>query len=94
MWIAMGDDMGQVMRTHVTSVLVQHDPADTLKALRETFAIAQTIMDRHGDEHGHVSDTDAHSQRLQRLIDEIDRQRPLNPDGTHGDNHTSTCGCV
>jgi hypothetical protein len=30
---------------------------------------------------------------LASLIDEIDRNRPLGPDGTHGDRHTPTCGC-
>lgn len=28
-----------------------------------------------------------------RLIVDIDRQRPIGPDGKHGGRHTSTCGC-
>lgn len=95
--IASGDpasgDYSYAASTHVTAALVMTDPRDTLHALRETLCVAQTIMDRHGDESGRVSDTDPHSDRLQRMIDEIDRQRPLGPDGTHGDLHTVTCGC-
>lgn len=30
---------------------------------------------------------------LGRLIEDIDRQRPLGPDGKHDDRHTPTCGC-
>ena len=33
------------------------------------------------------------TERIGRIIAEIDRQRPLGPDGKHGDRHTSTCGC-
>jgi len=28
------------------------------------------------------------------MIADIDRQRPLGPDGKHGDHHTDTCGCT
>jgi hypothetical protein len=27
------------------------------------------------------------------LINMIDHNRPLGPDGKHGDRHTATCGC-
>lgn len=57
-------------------------PASDLKMLRETLCIAQTAFGATG-----------HVQRLQQLIDEIDRHRPLGADGTHGDLHTATCGC-
>lgn len=30
---------------------------------------------------------------IQLLINEIDRHRPLGPDGTHGNLHTASCGC-
>lgn len=30
---------------------------------------------------------------LQQLVDEIDRHRPLGPDGKHGNRHTAYCGC-
>jgi len=32
-------------------------------------------------------------RRFNHLIAEIDRHRPLGPDGVHGDRHTPTCGC-
>lgn len=54
---------------------------DSLKMVRETLCVAQTGV------------TEAHRDRLQRLIDDIDRQRPLGPDGKHGDRHTKFCGC-
>jgi hypothetical protein len=55
------------------------DPAE-LKMMRETLCQAESCVVR-GEKH------------LQHLIDEIDRHRPLGPDGTHGDLHTATCGC-
>lgn len=72
------------------STIHSDDSADTLKMLRETFCIAQSaIQHRPYDEDrkpGHVA-------RLGRLIDDIDRQRPLGSDGKHGNRHTPTCGC-
>lgn len=62
-------------------------PQDTLKMLRETLCVAQTALCQLPYDH------DTHSERLGRIIDEIDRQRPLGPDGKHGDLHTATCGC-
>lgn len=60
--------------------------ADTLKSVREALCIAQT---RLGD-----STQDASARYiLQALINDIDRQRPLGPDGKHGNRHTPTCGC-
>lgn len=53
-----------------------------LKMLRETLCRLQAAP----------IDTDD-SRRLQMLIDEIDRNRPLGPDGKHGELHTTTCGC-
>lgn len=57
------------------------DPRDTLKMIRETLCVAQSAVGVHNRE------------RIQRMINEIDRQRPLGPDGKHGDRHTATCGC-
>lgn len=72
------------------STLHAIDTRDTLKMLRETFCIAQTaIQHRPFDE----SRRPEHVARLARLIDDIDRQRPLGPDGKHGNRHTQTCGC-
>ena len=61
---------------------------DTIKMLRETFCVAQTHIAISG---GHRAKE--HIARLQRLIDDCDRQRPLGPDGKHDDRHTPTCGC-
>lgn len=67
------------------SYAVDDDP----KMLRETLASAQVYLlnymkgDRKFD----------HSKRLQRLIDECDRKRPLGSDGKHGKRHTDECGC-
>lgn len=68
---------------------------DSIKMLRETFCVAQSAI-------GSTCITpyrpireraQEHIARLQRLIDDCDRQRPLGPDGKHGDMHTPTCGC-
>jgi hypothetical protein len=62
--------------------------SDSPKMLRETLCIAQTWMGL-----SQRTDRSDHIARLQRLIDECDRHRPLGPDGKHGDRHTRTCGC-
>lgn len=61
---------------------------DSVKMLRETFCVAQTRIGQSDDPRA-----PEHVDRLQRLIDDCDRQRPLGPDGKHGDRHTATCGC-
>lgn len=68
----------------MTSLTVSDSP----KMLRETFCILQTWMGL-----SQRPDRQDHIDRLQRLIDDCDRHRPLGPDGTHGDRHTNTCGC-
>jgi hypothetical protein len=77
--------------TGVTSVLVMTDPSDSLKMLRETLCVAQIAL---GIEPDDIERVIIHRERVQRLIDEIDVQRPLGPDGKHGKLHTPTCGCV
>lgn len=62
------------------------DPQDTLKMLRETFCASQQAL-------GEALDNPRHIERLGRLIAEIDRQRPLGPNGKHGNLHTPFCGC-
>lgn len=52
-----------------------------LKMLREHLCLAQTLMKGQG------------GRRLQDVINEIDRHRPLGPDGKHGKLHTNSCGC-
>lgn len=60
----------------------------TLKGLREALCAAQNAL-----LHTKSGLRDAQVARLQGLIDDIDRQRPLGRDGKHGDFHTATCGC-
>jgi DNA-binding CsgD family transcriptional regulator len=59
---------------------------DSVKSLRETFCVAQTHL-------AGLPNAEQHVQVLQRLADDCDRQRPIGPDGVHGDRHTATCGC-
>lgn len=63
--------------------------ADSLKMIRETLCVAQTHVGLHAVD----SRKREHIDRLQRIINEIDLQRPLGPDGKHGERHTATCGC-
>jgi len=79
------------------ALLELRDERDSLKMLRETLASAQSALlaqlpvPMHEADRGVRIAIDA--ERLGRLIAEIDRQRPLGPDGKHGDLHTPTCGC-
>ena len=61
---------------------------DSLKMIRETLCLAQYALSATFE-----NNTTHHRERLQRLINDIDRQRPLNSAGKHGENHTLTCGC-
>lgn len=72
---------GEAVSTTLTS-------SDSPKMLRETLCVAQTYVGQSG-----LARADDDIARLQRLIDECDRHRPLGPDGKHGDRHTDTCGC-
>lgn len=64
---------------------------DSLKMLRETLCVAAAAV-------GHVYPTSArtpeHIRRIQRIINAIDEQRPLGPDGKHDNRHTETCQCL
>lgn len=62
---------------------------DPLNMVREALCVAQAGLGaiRPGRE-GIMA-----SRALGRLIEDIDRQRPLGPDGQHGDRHTASCGC-
>lgn len=57
-------------------------PSAELKMLREALSRAQS---------GHLTPED--SDRINDLVAEIDRHRPLGLDGKHDDLHTPTCGC-
>jgi hypothetical protein len=69
----------------VTSYEVKDGP----KMLRETLCAAQSALGRNP----YDLRVYEHINRLQRLIDECDRHRPVGPDGKHNDLHTDTCGC-
>lgn len=61
---------------------------DGPKMLRETLSVAQFLFSESNDPR-----RIEHIERLQRLIKECDRHRPLGPNGQHGERHTATCGC-
>lgn len=65
---------------------------DDPKMLRETLCLAQNAVatSRFNLTSGEYTD---YIQRLQRLINECDRKRPLGPNGKHGTQHTDECGC-
>lgn len=63
---------------------------DSLKMLRETFCVAAAAI---GLSAVGGSRSSEHIDRLSRVINEIDRQRPLGSNGKHGKLHTDTCGC-
>jgi hypothetical protein len=81
----------QALRLDVPKMTTIHSghPADTLKMIRETLCVAQSAIVSHYGRPTAQSDVD----RIQRLIDDIDKQRPLGPDGKHGDLHTEWCQC-
>ena len=66
------------------------------KTLRETLCVAQAglhALERERPGYNAGGTAAIHLARLQLLIEEIDRMRPLGPGGKHDDRHTSTCGC-
>jgi len=62
---------------------------DSPKMLRETLCVAQAVISKNP----YDLRVYEHINRLQRMIDECDRKRPLGYDGKHGDLHTEECGC-
>lgn len=69
---------------------ISYEIADGPKMLRETLCVAQT---RIGNSDLDQDRKREHIDRLQRLINECDRHRPVGSDGKHRDLHTPTCGC-
>jgi len=61
--------------------------------LRETLARAQSAIGAIAGEKWSLPEDDADLEHINMLIAEIDRHRPLGPDGKHGELHTPTCGC-
>ncbi len=72
---------------------IAHIPVFTLKATREALCVAQSALGERARRGVDAERIPAHVDRLQALIDQIDVHRPLGSDGTHGEQHTSTCGC-
>lgn len=68
-------------------------PSAELKMLRETLNRAQGAIGAIAAEKWSIPEDDADLARIDALIAEIDRHRPLGPDGKHGELHTPTCGC-
>lgn len=67
-----------------------HTP-ESLKGVREALCRVQVLMGAVA--HPDVMQALKDSTTINHLIEGIDAQRPLGDDGTHGDNHTPTCGC-
>jgi len=59
---------------------------DTLKTVREALCF-MTAGHKNSEQY------QRYIKVIQRLIDDIDRQRPLGNDGKHGERHTKFCGC-
>lgn len=63
---------------------------DSIKMLQETFCLASAVI---GNSPLPEEEKMRHIGRLQRLINDCQRQRPTGFDGKHGNRHTDTCGC-
>lgn len=84
------DHQARQLRARLTPYVVPDAP----KQLRETLCIAQARIRRSGLD---VHRIDSDCARLQRLIDECDRLRPLGPGGNHdgpSERCTAYCGCA
>lgn len=73
------------------------DERDTLKMLRETLCLAQTALlndgmeaSRGGGDQAILSQYEVAAERVGRIIEEIDRQRPLGADGTSIESPAAT----
>lgn len=64
-----------------------------LKMTREALCAAQSALHAQAASGALAAQNYLHSKRLQEIINEIDRLRPLGPDGQHGSLHTKHCGC-
>lgn len=66
------------------------------KTLRETLCVAQHALQQLEQAHpGYTAGgtIPTHLAKIQELLNECDRQRPLGADGKHGNLHTPECGC-
>lgn len=66
---------------------LEYDEND-LKMLGEALMIAQSLMSANW---ANISQSNV--KRIQKLIDEVHKHRPIGSDGKHGMLHTRTCGC-
>jgi hypothetical protein len=66
---------------------------DSPKMLREALCLAQSAITHWALSGYDRSTVPGHVARIGDLIAQLDRHRPLGPDGKHGDRHTPTCGC-
>lgn len=69
--------------------MATYEISDDPKMLRETLCLAQSLILSGGD----TTRRKEHFNRIQQLINECDRHRPLGSNGKHGNLHTDTCGC-
>lgn len=76
--------MGDFGKYHVYVV------TDSPKMLRETLIVAQAAI---GVSPLGLDRKKGHMNRLQRMIDECERKRPLGRHENHDDLHTPECGC-
>lgn len=70
-------------------MIVEFNIPGDLAGLRQTLCRAQAYVMHEMP----LDEFKPHAQRLEALIKEIDRHRPLGRDGLHGNLHTDTCGC-
>lgn len=61
---------------------------DSLKMLRETLCVAEVALLAWS----RSDQSKSRAQTIQRMIEAIDKQRPLDSDGRHR-QHTKFCGC-
>lgn len=57
-----------------------------LKMLREALCVAESYL-LHSEQYS------GKARHMGTLIREIDKHRPIGPNGKHGELHTRTCGC-
>lgn len=63
-----------------------------LKTLREDLCVAQSALSYYSV----TADPNAQIGRIKRrdaIVQQIDKLRPLGPDGKHKNRHTEFCGC-
>jgi ABC-type nickel/cobalt efflux system permease component RcnA len=58
------------------------------KMLQETLAVCQSLLGQSNDPRKME-----HIQRLQDVINECKRKRPIGSNGKHDNRHTNQCGC-